>query len=48
MSKESDFVKAYKKFGKPQGRKRNIQGKGDASSLKRGERAQTSGKVGRR
>ena len=39
MSKESDFVKAYKSSGKgqsrPESRKKNIQGKGDASSLKR-------------
>lgn len=39
MSKESDFVKAYKNSDKgssrPEGRKKNIQGEGDASSLKR-------------
>lgn len=39
MSKEADFVKAYKNSDKgssrPEGRKKNIQGAGDASSLKR-------------
>ena len=39
MSKEAEFVKAYKKSGKgqsrPESRKKNIQGEGDVSSLKR-------------